>query len=1717
MASRRNALWDQGHDEAVQVNQRALIDKVLARYSGEFTVFRELLQNSDDAQSKAVEIHFETQEYLSARSGEGSKAASTSNLDSGDLPDLKKIQVHQWTFKNNGILFRNEDWDRLKKIAEGNPDEDKIGAFGVGFYSLFSVTEEPFVTSGNKWMGFHWNKDQLLARRGETESTDAEAEKWTSFEMPLREAGPIPVAFDFTRFLASSITFMTTLAEISVYLDGKRLVRLTKGNSLPKPSTFPRYMTTRGPAKIMSAKQLRSTSVSIKAEVMRWVYTSGTEKPPLRPPVVKKEEKPQGFFKSLFSFAAATASTPQITPQQPPPPPPIRKDPRKVEETSVNLSIFTMDMDVTLDRKMTAELYRSMQKNPPKAVKYSLIYTAKDEYDASKKEDEQVASELGSIFQGLRADLDGQGTTKLFIGHATAQTTGLGGHMASRFIPTVERETIDLADRNVAVWNRELLHMGGILARAAYEVELGGIRELWQGAGPSPSDDLKTWLTARALHALKFFTFHQSTPSHAVSSLIEAGFFGCSPAKNFPLLSTSGVRADCSVRMPHASYAAFLKQLPTVPDAIVDGAPAMVGALAARGIIRDVTFDDVLAELAARPLPEAEMVACMRWWADASKQLDRGRFESVRGQLLGAAVLILGSGTEGERILPLSTIETYATPRTVILPEGPLPPHLLPAEVSKQFEPLVLASAFGWTELSTVEWLEHLCSNAVVGKDAAYDLTANPEWAERVLTTLARAWPALSTALKGEALALLRDRTCVPTSAGLQKPQQAYFASADIFHDLPVVSLPSGTAVRGNLAKLLQDVGVRKHVELQLIFDRMVKTNQWTIPELVKYFASVQSTLSPEEMRKLVSTKAFFAEGQVEKEDGKPTRYLAKDLYEPLDTFRQLGLPVIDWGTQVKWRSNSEEAQFLFKLGLRRFPPLATLVGLCASPDEKIRENAMKYLLAQFDQRYSKEYQPFDFRDIAFIPAMKGTMEKPIYCLVTPKEVHANVEWIVFGYTVVDPRAPKDIVTKLKIQKQPPTGLLVDQLRRNPPKDEEQAKVWFSLLATRIADFTNAELVALSALNMVPVRDKETSVLRHLPPTHCFFGGQSKGQLHSKLFVFVDFGSAANGFLSAVGTKQEPTVEQIAQILLADPYKFYQLSEGPQNFLNELRNIAVNSALVSSTTMARLKRGNVLLGIQRKPKQATREEAELDDEDDWELQYDLKRPEEIVVADDSIALQIFGDKLFTAPQEDILEKFYANLGSRRLSSIVKEDFNFGGEVANHKPAQAIKALVLERLPLFLHDHSHARTMRVQLTADNFIVRSFGTLAVTKTLNFGRLRLSNRQDASAVARRNGSQVELWVATNAQIDMYEVATSLNRILFESPRAHDALLFMTILSTDLKSLKRRGYNVDRILRQKKADHEAREAQQKAATLLSARQRQEEENTPSVPGGFAPPAPPKDAKPPISQPPLPIAARDSTDSSATAVEKAPSIMDSVTESLSRPQSTLQKWKNKFGALPTPTPGPSMGGTMTPQPQPQGPAVTPWSNIDRNVDIAMQGCRAESANVIKNGQEHMERVREALNEGYCDISNQVGDLTQLGTISSFRVYATPDVPDKPTFLERKRDALNRFIGVIMPLAHVYQLPLSSLHLFMDMSGGVIAFNRNGSIFLNLRYYEAWHDQEVRQGKLAQAFVSNYFTLAHEIAHNLVHPHNAEHEFYFSAICEKYMVSFSQLLARSGA
>lgn len=65
----------------------------------------------------------------------------------------------------------------------------------------------------------------------------------------------------------------------------------------------------------------------------------------------------------------------------------------------------------------------------------------------------------------------------------------------------------------------------------------------------------------------------------------------------------------------------------------------------------------------------------------------------------------------------------------------------------------------------------------------------------------------------------------------------------------------------------------------------------------------------------------------------------------------------------------------------------------------------------------------------------------------------------------------------------------------------------------------------------------------------CYFKGDSQAQFHSKLFTFVDFGPNANAFLSACGVKNEPSVEEIAKILLDNPRQFYDLAEGREKYV----------------------------------------------------------------------------------------------------------------------------------------------------------------------------------------------------------------------------------------------------------------------------------------------------------------------------------------------------------------------------------------------------------------------------------------------------------------------------------------------------------------------------------------------------------------------------------------
>lgn len=91
----------------------------------------------------------------------------------------------------------------------------------------------------------------------------------------------------------------------------------------------------------------------------------------------------------------------------------------------------------------------------------------------------------------------------------------------------------------------------------------------------------------------------------------------------------------------------------------------------------------------------------------------------------------------------------------------------------------------------------------------------------------------------------------------------------------------------------------------------MIKTSEWTVADLVKYLVSVQSVFTQEEWARLKMTPAFSKEvdPKIAVDSTKPSRFQAQQLYEPLDIFRNLGLPILEWGKQTKWRGTSDEGK----------------------------------------------------------------------------------------------------------------------------------------------------------------------------------------------------------------------------------------------------------------------------------------------------------------------------------------------------------------------------------------------------------------------------------------------------------------------------------------------------------------------------------------------------------------------------------------------------------------------------------------------------------------------------------------------------------------------------------------------------------------------------------------------------------------------------------------
>lgn len=314
------------HESTVSVNHRALITRALTKYPVDYALFRELLQNSADARATSATIQF--------------------NTSSTDMNPAKihTIPINRMTFMNNGVDFDDSDWKRLKEIASGNPNESKIGAFGVGFYSVFELTDEPLVHSGTKIVNFKYKGVQLHYY----ENNAHKYQKGTLIDLPYRHSGNLGDVGSFSGFLIQNF-LLINLNEINleiIYGNGtkKTVLHLKKSPGeqvlMKTPSTFEGV-----DSNFFTLRKVRMTKFTVECKYMNSVLFD-------RAPRIQSDKPTAASCSSTSIPNTIAASTTQNTPEN------VHEDKR----FSCELSRVDASIAVSLEKDFRDKISESLLK-----------------------------------------------------------------------------------------------------------------------------------------------------------------------------------------------------------------------------------------------------------------------------------------------------------------------------------------------------------------------------------------------------------------------------------------------------------------------------------------------------------------------------------------------------------------------------------------------------------------------------------------------------------------------------------------------------------------------------------------------------------------------------------------------------------------------------------------------------------------------------------------------------------------------------------------------------------------------------------------------------------------------------------------------------------------------------------------------------------------------------------------------------------------------------------------------------------------------------------------------------------------------------------------------------------------------------------------------------------------------------------------------------------
>jgi hypothetical protein len=706
---------------------------------------------------------------------------------------------------------------------------------------------------------------------------------------------------------------------------------------------------------------------------------------------------------------------------------------------------------------------------------------------------------------------------------------------------------------------------------------------------------------------------------------------------------------------------------------------------------------------------------------------------------------------------------------------------------------------------------------------------------------------------------------------------------------------------------------------------------------------------------------------------------------------------------------------------------------------------------------------------------------------------------------------------KFGVRQDPDIKDCVQRLLKSPPKTKAEAEEKFAYMAGRSNDLNKMQSLIndISVSKLVPILRKyyldgsgfedsskqqtgksETRIHHYDPPETVFVG---RDQEYKNILDYVNYSPEATAFLLQVGAKHEPTSHDLAYLVCRNPSRFLN-TIGQEKYLDLLRKLAGNAAHWKDKDLAStMKTSKILLGYREIRDESKKlipvEDDNLDDFDEVDVRREclLARANDLVIIDDVGISAMFREFIISAPQEEVLEEFYARFGVKRISELIQTETRIGAIAREQAPAQTLRKNILERARLFLHDYEQDTSQKHILHDAKWLNNNLSVQCVSDISL--RYRLADRDVAKSITKTAVAQKYrgsgLVLSITPKYDMFEVSSELVPMLIRRPKKHDTIALERFLTESLRRLQAKGINVERILRKK--EYEARVfKQQEVERELEEQQRMAEQ---AKSGAVAP----KDEKSQAVVPRTPDKSHEMPGAFGTPENDA----DVDNNRAPVDKGVISNWAKKLGFKnDNPTP---RTGTDSSQ------INRDISSTKSNIANAIKECRPTNMEAINT--KHHQDPTELDKGGYCN-GEQWENLHKAFTIPyanrTVDVYYGKNQSESPASLQ---GSLSSFLPLIFGLTSIFGVNPAAVNIFLDSKSNTVAFNLSGSLFFNLAWYMALHETNFQtvEGRL-RAADSWFFTYAHELAHNLVSDHNARHSWYQQQIAIEYSQQYRAAL-----